>query len=77
MSRKLMIVVTTISIVGSSLASSAFAEQYRDAVDGRYFNGVNNSEEAAGAGYGVAGEMNRNGGVTDEPRYHGGPKSPY
>jgi hypothetical protein len=76
MSRKL-IVVTTISIVGSSIASSALA----DTVDGRYFNGVSNSEEATGARYGVAGEMNRSGygfggGVT-EPRYHGGPKSPY
>jgi hypothetical protein len=76
MSRKL-IVVTTISIVGSSIASSALA----DTVDGRYFNGVSNSKEATGARYGVAGEMNRSGygfggGVT-EPRYHGGPKSPY
>jgi hypothetical protein len=77
MSRKLLIVVTTISIVGSSIASSALA----DTVDARYFNGVSNSEEATGARYGVAGEMNRSGygfggGVT-EPRYHGGPKSPY
>ena len=81
MSRKLMIVVTTISIVGSSIASGALADQYRGAVDGRYFSGVSNSEEATGARYGVAGEMNRSGygfggGVT-EPRYHGGPKSPY
>jgi hypothetical protein len=80
MSRKLMIVVTTISIVGSSIASGALADQYRGAVDGRYFSG-NNSEEATGARYGVAGEMNRSGygfggGVT-EPRYRGGPKSPY
>ena len=77
MSRKLLIVVTTISIVGSSIASGALA----DTVDGRYFNGVSNSEEATGARYGVVGEMNRSGygfggGVT-EPRYHGGPKSPY
>ena len=78
MSRKLLMVVTTISIAGTSIASSALA----DTVDGRYFNGVSNSEEATGARYGVAGEMNRSGygfsgGVTDEPRYHGGPKSPY
>jgi hypothetical protein len=77
MSRKLTIVVTIISIVGSSIARSAFA----DAVDGRYFNCVSDSEEATGA-WEVAGEMNLpghgfNGGVTDEPRYHGGPKSPY
>ena len=77
MSRKLLMVVTTISIAGTSIASSALA----DTVDGRYFNGVSNSEEATGAGYEVVGEINRSGygfggGVT-EPRYHGGPKSPY
>jgi hypothetical protein len=76
-----MIVVTTIGIVGASIASSALADQYRGAVDGRHFSGVNNSEETTGARYGVVGEMNRSGygfggGVT-EPRYHGGPKSPY
>jgi hypothetical protein len=81
MSCKLMIVVTTISISGFSIASSAWADQYRGAVDGRYFSGVNNSEKTTCARYGVVGEMNRSGygfggGVT-EPRYHGGPKSPY
>jgi hypothetical protein len=81
MSRKLMIVVTAIGMVGSSIASGALADQYRDAVDGRYFSGASNSEEAAGARYGVAGEINRSGygfgGGVNEPRYHGGPKSPY
>ena len=80
MSSKLMIVLTTISIVGSSVASGALADPYHGAGEARYFSGTT-SEEANGAGYAVVGEVNQSGygfgRDVSEPRYHGGPKSPY
>jgi hypothetical protein len=79
MSSKLMIVLTTIGIVGSSVASGALAAPRHGVGEARYFSGPNASEEDAG--YAAVGEVNRSGyGFGDsvsEPRYHGGPKSPY
>ena len=80
---KLMIVLTTITIVGSSVASGALAAPYhgagedRGAGEARYFSGANASEHADGAGYAAVGEVNNSGYGVSEPRYHGGPKSAY
>jgi hypothetical protein len=57
MSSKLMIVVTTISIVGSSIASGAMAASYHGGP--RYFSDANPSRPADGAGYAAFGSVNR------------------
>ena len=77
MSSRLMIVVTTISIVGSSLATGALAAPHHTAGEARYFSGANSSEESNA----FVGEVNRSGyGFGDhvsKPQYRGGPKSSY
>ena len=77
MSSKLMIVLATISIVGSSVASETLAAPYHGVGEARYFSGPNASEEANGAGYAAVGEVNQSGYGVGGPRYHGGPKSAY
>ena len=76
-----MIVLTTISLVGSSVASGAWAAPYHGAGQDRHFSGANASEEAIGAWYASVGEVDQSSqGFRDAasaPRYHGGPKSPY
>ena len=56
MSRTLMIVLSTISVVGSSIASGALAASYHGGP--RYFSGANASKHAGGAGYGAFGSVN-------------------
>jgi hypothetical protein len=57
MSSKLMIVLTTVSIVGSSIASEALAASYHGGP--RYFSGANASRQADGAGYSAFGSVNQ------------------
>jgi hypothetical protein len=81
MSSKLMIVLTTIGIVGCSVASGALAAPHHRVEEARHFSGSNASAEVNGAAYAVVGEESQSGDGFDsdvsEPRYHGGPKSPY
>ena len=56
MSKTLMIVLSTISVVGSSIASGALAAAYHGGP--RYFSGANASKHAGGAGYGAFGSVN-------------------
>jgi hypothetical protein len=78
-SNRLMIVLTAISLVGSSVASGALAAPYHGTGQARHFSGANASEEAIGAWYSAVGKVDLSS-LRDEetaPRYHGGPKSPY
>jgi hypothetical protein len=75
MSSKLMIVLTTIGTVGCSVASGALAAPHHGVEEARHFRGSNASAYAA------VGEESQSvdgfGSDVSEPRYHGGPKSPY
>jgi hypothetical protein len=81
MSSRLMIVLTTISLVGSSVATSALAAPYHGAGKARHLSGANASEEAFGAEFAAVREVDQSSqgfrGDTSTPRYHGGPKSSY
>jgi hypothetical protein len=81
MSSRLMIFLTTISIVGSSFASGAFAAPYREAGKARYFSAANASNEWTGAGYAAFAGADQSdygfGSDASWPRYHGGPKGSY
>ena len=60
-----MIVLATISIVGSSVASGALAASYHGGP--RYFSDPNASEQADSAGYAAFGFLNQS-----QPRYQSG-----
>jgi hypothetical protein len=81
MSSRLMIVLTTISLVGSSVATGALAAPYHGAGKARHLSGADASEEAIGAWYASVGEVDQSSQGfrydTSTPRYHGGPKSSY
>jgi hypothetical protein len=76
-----MILLTTISIVGSSVAGSALADPYHHAAKARYSSGANASNAPNGAGYAAFGEVDQSNRDFDTyasgPRYHGGPKASY
>ena len=56
MSRTLIIVLSTISVVGSSVASGAMAASYHGGP--RYFSGGSAPRQANGAGYSAFGSVN-------------------
>jgi hypothetical protein len=80
-SNRFMIVLTTITLVGSSVASGALAAPHQKAGKALHFDGAYASEETIGAWYASVGEVDQSSrGFRDDastPRYHGGPKSPY
>ena len=81
MSNRLMIVLTTLSLVGPSVASGALAAPHRGAGTPRHLTGANVSKQTIGALYASVGEFDQSsrsfGDDASAPRYHGGPKSPY
>jgi hypothetical protein len=76
MSSKLMIVLTTIGVVGLSFGSGALADSYHGVQEASNFDAANVSEDVAGVGYAAVGQGDEAGYVS-QPRYHGGPKTPY
>ncbi|HEX4553551.1 MAG TPA: hypothetical protein VH249_06170 [Xanthobacteraceae bacterium] len=74
MSSKLMIVLTTVGVVGCSFASGALADSYHGTDEASNYDPANVSQEVAGFGYAAVGQGD-DWSYASEPRYHGGPKS--
>jgi hypothetical protein len=76
MSSRLMIVLATIGVAGFSLAGSALADPYHGTDEGSNYDRAIVSPYVYGTGYAARGGVNE-WGYESQPRYYGGPKSPY
>jgi hypothetical protein len=71
MSKKLMIALTTVGVVGCSFVGGALADPYHGTQEASSYDAATVS---ADVGYAAVGEADQSG-YESGPRYHGGPKN--